>query len=337
MFATFVYEVYSECVFACINIPWHAETCFAHMTHVCLCWWIVCRSISPQEWKRTCGFEERVGEREALCPQAEGQMVYWEARWIRGSRVRRLSMGRSVGSRYRLELSHIPHWSDLQLDTCHNTREREGGGGGGVGRGRRGGGERGARRGGGEREREGEERERGGGERERERGGGERERGRERGREGGERGGEGRGRGEGGEGEEGEEREGGRGERRGGRGGEERERGRGEREGREREGEREERERERALCLFLRAMRETLWGNAAYIKLSVSSVRMSLCLETRVLKQEERNLRKESRSPSKKHLALGGRSLLIIWVQRKYFCIGLLEAVRNMWNNMKLK
>ncbi len=284
-----VYEVYSECVFACINIPCHAETCFAHMTHVCLCWWIVCRSISPQEWKRTCGFEERVGEREALCPQAEGQMVYWEARWIRGSRVGRLSMGRSVGSRYRLELSHIPHWSDLQLDTLpQHQRERE--------------------------------RERGESRRGREEGEGE--------------GGRGRGRGELG----------------------------GRRERREERGlrifwrrgyflgERENLERgsiyspERVPSLKRRGrrsrpgvMRDALWGNAAYIKQSVSSVRMSLCLETRVLKQEERNLRKESRSPSKKHLALGGRSLLIIWVQRKYFCIGLLEAVRNMWNNIKLK
>lgn len=75
-----------------------------------------------------------VWESEKLC--VHKQRTRWsiesgnnEARWISGSRVGRLSMGRSVGSRHRPELSHIPHWSDLQLDTLppqhHTHRERD--------------------------------------------------------------------------------------------------------------------------------------------------------------------------------------------------------------------
>ncbi|KAK2874814.1 hypothetical protein Q8A67_021967 [Cirrhinus molitorella] len=64
-----------------------------------------------------------VWESAALCVRK--QRTRWsiesrnnEARWISGSRVgRRSEWGRSVGSRHRPELSHIPHWRDLQLDT----------------------------------------------------------------------------------------------------------------------------------------------------------------------------------------------------------------------------
>lgn len=45
--------------------------------HVCLWSWD-CAQINLYSGARTCSFEVCVGEREALCAQAEDQMVYWE-------------------------------------------------------------------------------------------------------------------------------------------------------------------------------------------------------------------------------------------------------------------
>lgn len=132
------WEVYSECLFACINILRHAKTCFAH-TPPCL--FVVVGLCADQSLLRSAylqlwGVCGRAGGFVCASRGPDGLLREGnnEARWISGSRVGRLAeWDWSVGSRHRPQLSHIPHWRDLhrpcswtqRLFVCDTHRERE--------------------------------------------------------------------------------------------------------------------------------------------------------------------------------------------------------------------